>query len=96
MNGSPDRPSDNDGLLELARLFGSLLAWVQQARIQIAAHKLLIDKYLHVTDEEWRQALEEAESHLPADLKNLVPSSDNLDELHTFLRKISGSEPGPR
>lgn len=73
-----------DGALQLASLFGALVAWVRKSRIQMAAQALIVQRHLNISEEEWKPALVEAESSLPADLKDPL----DFDAIRTFLRKI--------
>ena len=49
----------------------------------MGAQALIIRKHLNITDEEWRQAVAEAESSLPADLKD----SSDLEAIRIFLEQ---------
>lgn len=75
------KPPATDGIEELASFVALLIVWVRKARIQITAHRLIINKHLNITDEEWKEAFAQAESSLPVDLKD----PHDLDAIRTFL-----------
>ena len=79
---TPD-PMRSDGVIKLAELFGTLVVYVRKMRILMGAQALIIRKHLNITDEEWRQAVAEAESSLPADLKD----SSDLEAIRIFLEQ---------
>jgi hypothetical protein len=84
--------SEQDGVTELAKTVGAIVAWVIRARIQMGALALITKERLNMPEEDWQalwdSAIARAESTLPPALKQMEEGVGDLETIREFLGKL--------